>query len=253
MHIKIVQRFRISSASDSSEERQAAVPSQVLSGALIKAFRRKNQEENQSDDGGMRMFWNHNSVYYPWIQKKTENCRTILDVGCGDGTLVFFLNDGTKEMAGIDTDMHSIQKAVSATNSSNLHFSCCSFEDYTPDKPFDAIVFVASIHHMDMTESLQKAKSLLSPSGRLLIVGLAAPSGIFDWVLEAARAIPSKAISSFHHMQTSEELGIKTAYNLPFMKDVRRIVKQELPGATIHYALHYRYLLEWTNRSFPSS
>ena len=106
---------------------------------------------------------------------------------------------------------------------------------------------------MDMTESLQKAKSLLSPSGRLLIVGLAAPSGIFDWVLEAARAIPSKAISSFHHMQTSEELGIKTAYNLPFMKDVRRIVKQELPDATIHYALHYRYLLEWTNCSFPSS
>lgn len=28
------------------------------------------------------------------------------------------------------------------------------------------------------------------------------------------------------------------------MSDIRRIVRQELPGARIHYALHYRYLLE---------
>ena len=29
------------------------------------------------------------------------------------------------------------------------------------------------------------------------------------------------------------------------MKDIRSIVKKELSGAKIHYALHYRYLLEW--------
>ena len=49
-------------------------------------------------------------------------------------------------------------------------------------------------------------------------------------------------------MRISEELGIRTEYRLPRMNDVRRIVRQELPGARIHYVLHYRYLLEWTNK-----
>ncbi len=193
----------------------------------------------------MSMYWNHNSAYYPWVQKKTVNCCTILDVGCGDGSLALFLDDGIKRIVGIDSDIHCIEKARSAKNDGPVEFICCSFEDFTQDKTFDAIVFVASLHHMDMTKALQKAKSLLSPSGKILIVGLASPSAIADWALEAARVIPSKVISSFHHMQTSEELGIKTDFDLPRMKDVRSIVKRELPGARIRYALHYRYLLEW--------
>ena len=111
---------------------------------------------------------------------------------------------------------------------------------------FDAIAFVASIHHMNMKESLQKAKSLLSPSGKLLIVGIAEPSTILDWIVEAVRIIPSKLISAVHNMKTSEELEIKTDYHFLKMNDVRSIIRQELPGASIKYALHYRYLLEWT-------
>ena len=196
----------------------------------------------------MDMYWNHNTAYYPWVKKKTENCMTILDVGCGDGSLAFFLDDGTKRIVGIDPDHHCIERASSVNDSGNLQFRCCGFENFTPDMRFDAIVFVASIHHMDMAESLQKAKSLLSPSGKLLIVGLAAPSSITDWVLEAARVIPSKVISALHHMQTSEELNISTSYDYPAMKEIRSIVKKELPGARMHYALHYRYLLEWVSR-----
>ena len=101
---------------------------------------------------------------------------------------------------------------------------------------------------MDMTESLRKAKSLLSSCGILVIVGLAKPSTIPDWILEAARVLPSKLSSLLHHIRTSEELGVKTDYRLPRMSDVSRIVRQELPGARIHYALHYRYLLEWTSK-----
>lgn len=196
----------------------------------------------------MNMYWNHNAAYYPWVQNKVASCRTILDVGCGDGSLALYLDDGTKRIVGIDADNHCIEKARSVENGDTVEFTCCSFEDFIQDKAFDAIVFVASIHHMDMTKALQKARSLLSPSGKILIVGLASPSATTDWILEAARVIPSNVISSFHHMQTSEELEIKTDYNLPPMKDVRSIVKQELPGARIHYALHYRYLLEWVSR-----
>lgn len=118
--------------------------------------------------------------------------------------------------------------------------------DFTQNMTFDAVVFAASIHHMDMTKALQKAKSLLRPCGTLLIIGLAKPSTAVDWILEAARVLPSKIITAFHHMQTSEELSLPSSYDYPSMNDVRSIVKQELPSAKIHYALHYRYLLEWT-------
>ena len=101
------------------------------------------------------MYWNHNSAYYPWIQKRTGKCETILDVGCGDGSLALFLDDGKKKITGIDADSHCIEKAISNNNGSNVDFYCYSFEDYSPNEKFDAIVFVASIHHMDMTEALQ--------------------------------------------------------------------------------------------------
>ncbi len=194
----------------------------------------------------MNMYWNHNTAYYPWVQKKATSCRTILDVGCGDGSLALFLDDGIKKIIGIDRDNHCIEKACSVENGGTVEFICCCFEDFPQNKTFDAIVFVASIHHMDMIKALQKAKSLLTPCGKLLIVGLAKPSTIIDWALEVARVLPSKILSAFHHMQTSEELNLPTAYDYPRMKEIRSIVKKELPGAKIHYALHYRYLLEWS-------
>lgn len=58
----------------------------------------------------MNMYWNHNSAYNPWVKKKTMNCRSILDVGCGDGSLILYLNDGIKKIIGIDPDRRSIEK-----------------------------------------------------------------------------------------------------------------------------------------------
>ncbi len=192
------------------------------------------------------MYWNHNSAYYPWVKKKTAGCHSVLDVGCGDGTLALFLDDGTKRIVGIDPDERCIEKARSAEDRGGVEFCRCSFPDFTHNEPFDAIVFAASIHHMDMTKALRKARSLLTPRGKLLIVGLAKPSSMIDWALEAARVLPSKMLSALHHMQSSEELGLPTAYDCPGMTAIRSIVKKELPGARIRYALHYRYLLEWS-------
>ncbi len=195
-----------------------------------------------------QMYWNHNSAYYPWVKKKTKKCETVLDVGCSDGSLALFLSDGTKRIVGIDTDPHCIEKATSRNTGRNTEFVNVSFENYRTDMQFDAVVFVASIHHMNMAEALKKTKSLLSLSGKLLIVGLSRPSSVTEWLLEAARVIPSKIISSLHHMQTSEQLGIKTDYRFMKMDEIRKVIRREIPTASVRYALHYRYLLEWTNR-----
>ena len=56
-------------------------------------------------------YWNHNVAYYHWIKKETEGCVCILDVGCGDGSLLAYLDDGSRELYGIDTDKSAIDRA----------------------------------------------------------------------------------------------------------------------------------------------
>ncbi len=192
-------------------------------------------------------YWNHNAAYYPWIRKRLANCSSVLDVGCGDGSLAFYLDDGSKEIVGIDVDKDCISKAILTKSGDKTSFICCGFEEFNPERRFDAVVFVASIHHMNMPGALDKAKSLLNPGGKLLIVGLAKPSTAADFVLEAVRVLPSKAISILHHMKSSEELKITTSYDYPQMQMVRSTVREKLPNARITYGLHYRYLLEWSD------
>ena len=196
---------------------------------------------------GQLPYWNHNAAYYPWIRKHLSDCRSVLDVGCGDGSLALYLDDGTRKIVGIDPDGDCIARASRKAGGDKLEFIRCGFEAYPGGRLFDAVVFAASVHHMDMRQALIKAKTLLAPGGRLLIVGLARPSTAADYCLEAARVIPSRVVSALHRMQSSEALHIPTSYSFPRMAEIRGIVSSELPGARLRYGLHYRYLLAWVS------
>ncbi len=191
------------------------------------------------------LYWNHNVAYYKWIERRTAECKSILDVGCGDGSLVAYLDDGSKELTGIDVDLSCISRANSENRSTNVQFICDSFIDYQPHEFYDAVLFLASIHHMDMMAAIEKAKALLSPNGLLVVVGLATPSTIMDYVIEGLRILPCQIISKRKHMQSSETQNIPVSYNLPSLNEVRAISSKALPNVVIKYGLYYRYLLEW--------
>lgn len=193
-------------------------------------------------------YWNHNTAYYRWIKQQTVGCGSVLDVGCGDGSLAAYLDDGVKKLTGIDMDEFCISKANSENKSANTRFICCSFDDYETRQPYDAVIFAASIHHMDMVAAIEKAKSLLSPNGLLIIVGLAAPSTVMDYAIEGLRILPCTMISKLRHMESSENLNIPVSYHLPSFNEVRDISSKMLPRAAIKYGLFYRYLLKWTKR-----
>lgn len=192
------------------------------------------------------LYWNHNTAYYKWIKRRTAACTSILDVGCGDGSLIAYLDDGCKKLTGIDIDVSCISRANARNRSENAQFFCCDFDSFVSRGFYDAIIFCASIHHMDMIVAAEKAKALLSPHGVLIIVGLATPSTAVDYVIEGLRILPCKIISALKHIQSSEDQKIPVLYNLPSLNEVREVMSKVLPGVVIKYGLFYRYLIEWT-------
>lgn len=190
--------------------------------------------------------WNHNYAYNSWIAEKVGNRKRILDVGCGNGTLALFLRTADNYVLGIDPSAPAVQRAKEANIYGNVNFVQTDFEGFEAGgEKFDAIIFVASLHHMDMAAAITKAKKLLEKGGMLIIVGLAKPSSVIDWAVEAARVIPSRIVSAIKKNVTSEELNIEVSYDLPAMSEVRRLCNDCLRGHKIKYGLHYRYLLTW--------
>ena len=199
---------------------------------------------------GEKKPWNHNYAYNRWISNKIGSRKRILDVGCGNGTLALFLRNDDNYVLGIDPSERSVRRAYEQNMYSNAAFILTTFEDFQPNvQSFDAVIFVASIHHMSMVDALEKAKSMLEENGILIIVGLAKPSNFFDWVIELLRIVPSRVVSAVKQNATSEELDMDVSYDFPTMDEVRRIVRQVLPGHKLRYGLHYRYLLSWEKRN----
>lgn len=193
-------------------------------------------------------YWNHNTAYYAWVRSEVATYTSILDVGCGDGALARYLDTGSNRIVGIDPAQSCIERARALSpGGEGIIFECMSFASYqAPPESLDAILFVASLHHMDAAEALGKAKGLLAPGGKIVVVGLASPARPSDWAIEMLRVIPCRISSAIHRESSSEKLGIPTSYKFPAMSDVRALAKRVLPGARLRQGLYYRYLLTWT-------
>ena len=195
-------------------------------------------------------FWNHNSYYYRWIKEQLKEKINILDVGCGDGSLINYLNNSNRNLTGIDISKKCINKANNYNKKNdNIKFICTSFEDFDSKKLlYDGIIFCATLHHMDMEKALIKSKNLLEKNGIIVIVGLSKPSSLIDWIIECLRIIPWFIFSKIHKMKSSEDLDIPTSYNIPKILEIKEVLNKVTSGFYLSYGLYYRYLVKWINK-----
>ena len=96
-----------------------------------------------------------------------------LDVGCGPGVLVpHLLKAGltAKQITGIDLSPEMIRNAQS--QHPGVDFIASDFiKVFDDDGGFDCIIFCSALHDMpDQALALQKAKALLRPGGRIVIL-----------------------------------------------------------------------------------
>lgn len=194
-------------------------------------------------------YWTHNVAYHNWVLKQIKNNDVVLDVGCGDGLLVQKISSLCKKVTGIEVDFPCVQKANKRIeNISNAKIIKSSFEKADIKQgSIDVIVFVASIHHMDMQCAIKKAKSLLAPNGRIIIVGCAKSERIFDIFLDMIRVIPAKIGSIVHGEKNGGLIGVPTKSPQLSYREVYNIIFRCLRGAKIRRGLYYRYLMTWDN------
>ena len=79
----------------------------------------------------------------------------FLDVGCGDGSLIFKARNKFKQLYGIDISQSRINKAKQITaekfvEDNNIHFSVCNINNKIdfPDCTFDVVTSIAVIEHL---------------------------------------------------------------------------------------------------------
>lgn len=198
----------------------------------------------------MEDYWNHNSAYHPrLVQIASQQCGDVLDVGCGEGLLTQRMAPVSRSVTGLDPDHQAIERArarLASVDNAGVETTACD-EYRAGRKQFDLITFVASIHHMNLRESLLKARQLLTPSGEIVVVGLSANRTVADWAWSAASFPAVQLASRLHH--EIRDVGVLVADPDESLREIRRTAREVLPGAAVRRGLYYRYLLRWRDRN----
>jgi SAM-dependent methyltransferase len=192
-----------------------------------------------------RTYWNHNTAYHPWILRVLGRRSRVLDVGCGDGLLLTRLAATADHVVGLEPDPAAAAAArARVADLSAVAVVETGFLDYRPAQAFDAVVFVASLHHIGLEVGLGRAVELLAPGGVLVVVGLARNHSPADWVRSALSIPLNQLVGRLRHEQS--DIGVPVSEPVETYADLRRVVRTLLPGARWRHGLHYRYLLRWT-------
>ena len=104
---------------------------------------------------------------------------SVLDLGCGTGTLVAMAAARGASVTGIDADPQMLARAAPKVAGLDARF----IEGYTtavelPDASFDVVISSLFFHHLrteDKRATLERAARWLKPGGRLVIADFARP------------------------------------------------------------------------------
>lgn len=190
--------------------------------------------------------WNHNVHYHALLLDAVpRGARRVLDVGCGEGMLARALRGRAERVIGIDLDEPSLALARAA-GGDGIEYVLGDVRSF-PFEPasFDAVVSVATLHHMDAAAGLRRMAELLRPGGVLAVVGLARNASLLDhahglvglvasWILRIAKG---------GYWQHPSPIVWPPPESWASM---RAIASRELPGVRWRRHLLWRYSLVWT-------
>jgi 2-polyprenyl-3-methyl-5-hydroxy-6-metoxy-1,4-benzoquinol methylase len=190
--------------------------------------------------------WNANIHYHALLLKAIPGeGQHVLDVGCGDGILCAQLAQaGVRHVVGLDADAGVLDRARSRHSGLAIEWVCGDIFDvpFAEGGAFDAVLSVATLHHMDAAQALARFAQLVRPGGVVGVVGLAANNW---WDLPYA-AIGQSARAVLGFVRGDWEHSALTVWPPPVTyQQMIRIARRVLPGARYKRHLLGRYSLIW--------
>lgn len=199
--------------------------------------------------------WDHNNHYHHFLLKQLPSQRqTALDIGCGTGEFSRLLSRRFERVIASDLSPNMIEVAKQRSRQfSNIDFQVANVLQWEPvSERFDAIVSIATLHHLPVESLLPRLKDALEPGGRLIILDLleheswreqlsdfvAVP---LNWIFLALKnshiqQSPEAAAAMREHLRTDEYLTLSQA---------RRIYTSSLRKAKVRKHLFWRYSVVW--------
>jgi SAM-dependent methyltransferase len=104
-------------------------------------------------------------VVYRWVAERCAGKR-VVDMACGEGYGSAVLAETAAEVIGVDANPDAFEHARRRYRGPNLRFERALVEEFADGAPYEAIVFLQTIEHVEEPEALlARFASLLSPGG----------------------------------------------------------------------------------------
>lgn len=103
-----------------------------------------------------------------------KDCYKILDIGCGVGTMDFYLAAKGKGVTGIEISEKAVEIAKENAKifklDKKVNFIAAEFPNKIPDSKYDLVIFSEVIEHLeDDGKALRDIRKVLKPDGILVI------------------------------------------------------------------------------------
>lgn len=192
--------------------------------------------------------WNHNSHYHSYLLRQLpKRVYRALDVGCGLGLFAWKLAERSIAVDALDIDSAVLAEALILNSAPNISYLKTDFlAADLPEADYDVIVSIAVLHHMDIEAALKKMKSLLRPSGKLLILGLYQEKTLIDYAYSAISIPFNFVYLKWHRASIARATVIVPTRSAQLsLKQIRKIADTVTPGSHIQRHLFWRYSLIW--------
>ena len=153
--------------------------------SLDKSYRWEKEAEKAWDDRAVnwsarsKELWEagNRKDIIPFIQKRLDSNKTIIDVGCGDGYGSFKLHQSGYKVIGVDLSKQMIKKAKNRMDDESIPFMQADSSQLPFEKQrFDAMMAINVLEWTeDPIDSLHEFQRVLKIGG-LLFVGILGPT-----------------------------------------------------------------------------